>query len=73
MRGTAGYLTAAVGESLGGGVTEVGSLKVGGEVVEERDVVYLEWVSWFWRWKEEGVTCAISPRPIIPTLKIFLA
>ena len=53
MRSTAGYLAAAVGEGLGGGVTEVGSLEVGGEVVEEGDVVYLEWVS-FLGWKEEG-------------------
>jgi hypothetical protein len=43
VRGTAGYLAAAVGESLGGGVTEVGGLEVEREVVEEGDVVYPEW------------------------------
>ena len=37
------YLAAAVGESLQGGVAEVGGLEVGREVVEEGDVVYLEW------------------------------
>ncbi len=43
MRGTAGYFATTVGKSLGGGVAEIGGLEVGGEVVEERDVVYLEW------------------------------
>ena len=37
-----GNFEAAVGEGLGGSVAEVGRLEVGGQVVEEGDVVYLE-------------------------------
>jgi hypothetical protein len=47
MREAASYLTAAMGESLQGGVAEVGGLEVGREVVEEGDMVYLGWFSWF--------------------------
>lgn len=47
VRGAASYIAAAVSESLQRGVTKVGGLEVGREIVEEGDVVHLEWVSWF--------------------------